>query len=264
MQIFGFTEEQLWGPSEMRNKVVPLDPKLFDYNWGEFDRQYHGLRGVKTSDWLKSIGFDTFSNNGKQAYRALHKWMGLVEEGSRVAVRIPELEGKPVEKYSKEDFDKLLGIKKDLKYETSPRYILQTLGTEYGRALVPTIWADVARRTAQKILAEGGSYDRTKGHVPGEQRPAFVIISDGRFRNELLGVKAMGGAAVLIVNPAEKGADFSGHVSEKEQESIPEWWYTCKIINDKSFGVDKLHRIVLEVGNYLGMWRPTSFGHGGR
>jgi len=235
MQLFGFTEEQLWGPSEMRNKPVSLDPKLFGYDWHDLHRNFHILsKGMTVSNWLNELGFKFGHSQRGYVYGKLNDWLGMVADHDSLA------------------------------RETTPRYILQTLGTEFGRSIKPTIWADHARDLAVKILSEGGTYDKIKGHIPGPERPAVAIISDGRFRNEILSVKALGGAPILVVNPEERAASFSAHVSEQDQDSIPDWWFSCKIINDKRADLDKLHRVVLEVGNYLGMWRPTSFGHGGR
>lgn len=84
----------------------------------------------------------------------------------------------------------------------TPRYALQTLGTNWGRDCFPDIWADLGVRRA---LA----------------RPEdLVLITDCRFTNEAIAVLRAGGEVWRIVRP---GSGLTGaaalHPSEAEQES---------------------------------------------
>ncbi|HET8883030.1 MAG TPA: hypothetical protein VFM56_12715 [Solimonas sp.] len=76
----------------------------------------------------------------------------------------------------------------------SPREMLQTLGTEWGRGLVKqSIWTDIAMLQAQK-----------------SESP--VVFDDMRFPNEFDAIKQAGGVCICIVRP---GAEHSsGHASE--------------------------------------------------
>ncbi len=83
----------------------------------------------------------------------------------------------------------------------TPRYAMQTLGTEWGRDCFPDVWADLGIRRAQAL-------------------PGTVVITDCRFLNEAKAIIAAGGEVWRIVRP---GAGLSGsagaHASEAEAES---------------------------------------------
>lgn len=69
----------------------------------------------------------------------------------------------------------------------SPRYLMQTLGTEWGRMLVkPTIWRDILSHRIDLAMEEGHSK---------------FVISDVRFQNEYDWVRAIGGAVWRIQRP---------------------------------------------------------------
>lgn len=68
----------------------------------------------------------------------------------------------------------------------TPRRVMQTLGTDWGReAIDQDLWIKVARTKIEGLLARGVS----------------VVVDDLRFPNELLFVRAMRGVAVRIVRP---------------------------------------------------------------
>jgi hypothetical protein len=83
----------------------------------------------------------------------------------------------------------------------SPREALQKLGTEWGRACHPDVWARTGIRRAQ---AMGGHIDP-------------VLITDCRFINEARAVRAAGGEVWLITRPGTGG---SSHASEREVQSL--------------------------------------------
>lgn len=58
----------------------------------------------------------------------------------------------------------------------------------------------------------------------------LAIISDGRFRNEILKVKEMGGTAILVSSDMSV---IDEHRSEKELAYIPNKWFDYVINNDK-------------------------------
>lgn len=122
----------------------------------------------------------------------------------------------------------------------SPRYALQTLGTEWGRGCYEDVWIDIAIRTAQKLL--GGDigipeeYDPKRGliYAGNYNPPEGVVISDIRFPNEVAAIKKAGGTIWLIERPKQsrsvlrreamqKGEplpDFQSHVSENSLDGI--------------------------------------------
>lgn len=88
----------------------------------------------------------------------------------------------------------------------TPRQALQTLGTEWGRACHPDVWARAGVRRALAVLAA----------FPAGP----VVITDCRFVNEARAVRAAGGVVWRI---ERRGGGLDGaaalHPSEIEQES---------------------------------------------
>jgi hypothetical protein len=69
----------------------------------------------------------------------------------------------------------------------TPRYVMQTLGTEFGREMIhPDLWTMAWAAAARAALDRG---------VPG------VVVEDCRFPNEVDAVRALGGTVVQIRRP---------------------------------------------------------------
>lgn len=88
----------------------------------------------------------------------------------------------------------------------TPRKLMQTLGTEWGReSLHPDIWVSIM---AQKI-------ERLMGHSfrKGPNIHIQVVIDDVRFANEALMVRAYGGKVVRVERPGNPH-QTAAHVSE--------------------------------------------------
>ena len=85
----------------------------------------------------------------------------------------------------------------------SPRHMMQTLGTEWGRACIhPDFWVMIARAETQRIMDDGGS----------------VVIDDVRFPNEAAMIHDLGGELWRIDRP---GVSYDGsHESEGALEDI--------------------------------------------
>lgn len=97
---------------------------------------------------------------------------------------------------------------------TSPRRMMQTLGTEWGRELIdPELWLKVARRQIEAAKRRG---------APG------VVIPDIRFDNEAEMVRQLGGTIVQLVRPG--ASTVADHPSE---DGIPESLIDLTIRNDK-------------------------------
>lgn len=76
----------------------------------------------------------------------------------------------------------------------SPRYLMQTLGTEWGRQLInPDLWLIMAH---QRLLQNG----------PG------MVISDVRFENEAAWIRRHGGRIIHVFRPDAKAVE--AHASE--------------------------------------------------
>ena len=98
--------------------------------------------------------------------------------------------------------------------QITPRYLMQTLGTEWGRDMIhPELWVLLLHRRLDMLAAH---------------RPLSVfIVSDLRFDNEAKYIRSMGGEIVLMTNPEAKFID--SHVSE---EGIRSSHITQHIEND--------------------------------
>lgn len=84
----------------------------------------------------------------------------------------------------------------------SPRELLQTLGTEWGRNLVhPHLWVLKAEQVWNRI-------DRTSKHYNG------MVISDVRFPNEADWIHSQGGVLIEILRP--DAAPVAAHASEQQ------------------------------------------------
>lgn len=126
----------------------------------------------------------------------------------------------------------------------SARVVLQTLGTEWGRNFAPKMWIECALGRTRKLIEGGFTYTREEGMEDADRAYDYAIITDGRFRNEILGVTFMNGTAFRV----DRGSGATGtggndaHRSEKELDTIPNHLYTDIIINDSSLGA-LYHRV---------------------
>lgn len=213
-KIFGFTDEQLWGPSELRN--IETDNKADMNAWYSF-----------ATYWLQDIGISD-KLGSEQSMKLLKLW------------RDKHISGR----------------------ELSPRHVLQTLGTEFGRAAWPEVWVHYAQNMALKLLITGGGYSRSTGFVDGVVRPNFVVISDGRFANEIIATKHNGGMVIKIIDPTPRHLQGSAgqHASELEQNSIPDAWYDLIIENNKVDGKEKLAYLIDSVMHTYIMGEPRHVG----
>lgn len=118
-----------------------------------------------------------------------------------------------------------------LKGLVSARELLTSLGTDLGRKYFPNLWAEYGLSVARKILCGGSRYDKEKGLTRSiSGAPKFVVITDGRFANEILTVRSVGGVTIRVLR---HDAMATGHISETELNTIPENFYTDNIYNIK-------------------------------
>lgn len=109
----------------------------------------------------------------------------------------------------------------------TPRFALQTLGTEWGRACYENVWIDYGLRVAHTVL-EGHDYDPYRGIVLRTKPPVLfpvrgVVFSDLRFQNEFDAFKKAGALMVRIHRPGtEPVVGLPGHASERDQHVVPD------------------------------------------
>jgi len=81
---------------------------------------------------------------------------------------------------------------------TTPRHLMQTLGTEWGRDCIsPQIWLDIWRAQSSADIAAGG----------------IVIVDDARFPNEVTAISNAGG---LVVRLPPRSPESLSHASETQ------------------------------------------------
>jgi len=114
----------------------------------------------------------------------------------------------------------------DLLCGRTPRYVMQTLGTEWGRDLIGNdLWVNLWQRRVTAMAAE---------------RPdARFVVDDMRFPNELEAVKQLGGVRIAVHRPVIAGAG-GDHVSES---ALPVDEHSKLIVNDGDLA--QLHHRVL-------------------
>lgn len=192
---FGFTNEQLWGPSANRN-AEDVRFRSFEAWWDVFFNI--GLYG---REWCGTL-FNDFDTERK-AFVELTCWAANLNR-----------------KYGPGTAGGL-----------SPRIVLQTLGTEWGRALWSDVWVQFAMKGAQNVLKFNLVYARSAGVISSRplRRPVGVVIPDVRFLNEVRAVSELGGQTLRLkrhvdVDPSKLGV--GKHASETEQDLIPDSAFT--------------------------------------
>lgn len=188
------TDKTLWGPAHARN-VRDTAPNR-DEDWWNYvfndvapvalSNLFRELEGVLTSQELDAAK--------KKADLQLNKWLTAC----------------------KEDAEKNGGL--------SPRFALQTFGTEFGRTIFgEDVWVRLAWHTALKLLKGGYEYSYANGLYRSMiGRCDRVVIPDGRFRNEILFFNERNATTWLIERPSNgEAVGVKGHPSETEIDGMP-------------------------------------------
>lgn len=138
-------------------------------------------------------------------------------------VTVRELEDSPIKEAPQADF----GGK-------SPRQMMQTLGTEWGRDLIdPNLWITVARRRLERFAAMHPSV-----------RPDVVVFSDVRFENEAAMIRALGGHIIHMSRPDAQAVN--AHVSEAGVAAAEQ---DTTVFNHGSLsGLDGVAQVLLQRG----------------
>jgi hypothetical protein len=181
--VFDFTDAQLWGPSEERNKPD------FRYPRG-------GKHGPASRDQLEAL---------KQDLARLQR-----EDGSHASGHDSKVK----------DLQRNITTWEAMAYLT-PRYALQQLGTEWGRSCFDSVWIEDALRTASELLRGAHNYDECRGLVPSAPwTPGGVVFSDVRFGNEYSSIKQAGGKLVRVKRFSWKTFDKSVDVQHQSETEM--------------------------------------------
>lgn len=142
----------------------------------------------------------------------------------------------------------------------TPRFALQSLGTDWGRNCYINTWVDYGIRTAKKILS--GQYYTPKNGLmaynpDGGAKIRGVVFSDVRFMNELNAIKEAGGKVVRIkrqmTTPYDEKAMNLLHNSETELPNTSDDIFDY--ILDNSGTLDELMAKIDNMVEELREWR---------
>ena len=141
------------------------------------------------------IGLCGYARSGKDTVADL-----LVKEHGFVKVRFADALKRGLAEMFGLTPDQLDGDEKETELPwlgVSPRYLMQTLGTEWGRSLVhPDIWVLATKKHMEHLVQNGNTR---------------IVISDVRFRNEAVLVASLG-PLVRIERP--RAGPANNHISE--------------------------------------------------
>lgn len=108
----------------------------------------------------------------------------------------------------------------------TPRWAMQTLGTEWGRNLIgENLWVELWRCEVERLL----------------KKQALVVVDDLRFNNEWSAVKSLGGLVVRVDRP---GLTADVHSSER---SILRSDFELLNSGDKSFYLEQVKDLMREI-----------------
>ncbi len=141
--------------------------------------------------------------------------------------------------------DWLTQLRKDYREQISARVILQTLGTEWGREVDPTMWVKYAHKVAAEVH-NGYGYSQFNGLGDKLPRPHVgVVIPDHRFANEVEATKQAGGYVLRLKRLSQSGEEtvgVAGHKSEAEMKTLPDEAFN--LVLEFPEGIEKVHEIL--------------------
>jgi len=129
----------------------------------------------------------------------------------------------------------------------SARVALQLLGTEYGRGFRDSIWVDYFWENVVRPVQAGMQYHPYQGvFTAGDDLAApGVVITDGRFVNELKFIQERGGYIIRLFRKTQTEetetdkVGLANHASETEMLTIPLDQYDLVLEIDE--GLDAIH-----------------------
>ena len=200
-KVFGFSLQQLWGASELRN--IPDERFRTSAAW---DEAFEAV-GFIGPEWSKRL---VPNRRGGVALISLCKWVS--------DLRV---------KYGPS------GESTNRAYFTfSPRIALQTLGTEWGRGVDQDMWIRKAMLDAQRLLdkRQPNHYSQRSGIIEDAlshwKHYSGVVISDVRFINEVMAITEHGGQAWRLRRDGTAPTGIPGHASESEQDRLNDSEFT--------------------------------------
>lgn len=105
--------------------------------------------------------------------------------------------------------------------KVTPRHLMQTLGTEWGRGIDADLWASLTASKVKQMVDRGQK----------------VAIDDMRFPNEFDAIKALGGTTVYVTRPGV--VRVGNHASEGQLDNHS---FDHVLVNEGS--IEDLHMLV--------------------
>jgi len=128
--------------------------------------------------------------------------LSLADPIKEILTKIYDLSPAQISGYLKEEIDP--------RYDISPRFMMQMLGTEVARNIHEDTWVMHLHR---RIL--GHQYDDPMVNI---------VVDDIRYDNEAEGIRSWGGCIVGILRPKSRSIE-SDHSSEYGLTDPPDWEY---------------------------------------
>jgi len=193
--------------------------------WGESDKRNEEF-DVNEEWWLSAV--EKFNSAAEEIIHL------VLEDGFRVQGFVAL-------------YDWFTKLRSEYGRRISPRVILQTLGTDWGRVVDPLMWVKYAHKIAQDLEYGGWAYSQQEGLYPEDyDAPKGIVIPDTRFLNEIDYLRSLGNGYVLrIKRLAKKPKEILGvpnHPSEEEQKEIPDG--KVNLILECGEGKEKVHSLV--------------------
>lgn len=146
------------------------------------------------------IGVAGYKGHGKDSVGGILSQKGFIMMSFAIPLKKMLMEGL---RLSSEQVHGKLKEAVDPRYGVTPRYMMQTLGTQWGRDLIhPELWILASMESARDYGAEGRS----------------VVFTDVRFPNEAAAIRAAGGQVWAVLRPSHP-IDTS-HESEQHVERL--------------------------------------------
>lgn len=199
-EVYNFSWEQLWGPSE--NREIP-------------DLRYprdHGPWSIVEDPSLRGMFL-----RGEPVMRWRCDCCGITVHTQGADVPSSEAKG--------------------IACHLTPRHALRMLGDDWGRGCYRETWAEHVLRTAHEILVDGRGYDQQRGlnklgwSESGGGEPQLVVVPDVRYANEIAHL-IKGNAVVIRIRRPGLDKPSVAHKSESEQASIPDHAFDAVVVND--------------------------------
>lgn len=118
----------------------------------------------------------------------------------------------------------------------SGRFLMQTLGTEWGRQIVgDRLWAEAWKARAVRFLENRDGAHRMVPRFPDPPRPVrpIVLVGDVRFQSEIDAIHDLGGRVICIFKeqpPVHPASATAQHVSESQIISLTR--HDLNVVND--------------------------------